>query len=231
MTNRAIEKNKATLGEVIPLYDQDIPDTLKSDNYKRIMDTVSNPTEIQDTFGLCGVVALYSLLHRHPKFHEIDFDPKEYLQTFLEGSETASSRFKREIVDNYLVSEINQKLIKDYQSMMSIFQEVESGKSGIMVAYLCEYPNREGQHTHWLYCEQIDETHAILVGDLRPFGITDTYVVQTTIDNLVEGLSKSIGAKTTADLPQTVHDDSHRDGDYTHDGVIANNVSIKRYIL
>lgn len=229
----AISQNKSRLGEFKIVPEDEIPITLRSGNYKEIIETLLDDEKIPDSFGLCGVIALYSLLHRYPRFSEIDFDLEDYFATVQSGGDS-SARFKEEFANDFLLTDIDQRPVTTVDQMEAIFAEIsqnnkEKTQSTIMVAYFCEYPNQEGQHMHWLFCEKADDSNMIIAGDLRPFGIDDTHIIKMSIENLVDGIQHTIGAESTAELPKSVIDKSVEDGDMSVAKKIQNNVSIKHF--
>jgi len=232
-----VARNHNRLGkyEVVP-HDV-LPPTLLTPNFQAIMEVLYDDKKIPDSFGLCGVISVYTLLHRHPAFPNINFDLESFFATYRAGG-SASERFYTEVANDFLLTDYNgrpfdTRPVTDQVGMRKILAEVASNntdvfQSAFIVAYLAEYLGQKGQHTHWLYAEQVGEDQIIVGGDLRPFGLK-VPLIGMSIENLVAGIAPTVGGQSTVSLNQPVIGEAKANGFMSVANTFETNVSLKRY--
>lgn len=225
-------RNHSRLGKYDVVPRDELPTTLVTPNYQAIMEILYDDKKIPDSFGLCGVISVYTLLHRHPAFRNINFDLESFFATYRSG-DSASQRFYDEVANDFLLTGYDTRPVTDLQSMNAILSEVASNNAGVfqssfIVAYLAEYLGQNGQHTHWLYAEQVGEDQVLVGGDLRPFGLKDC-LIGMSIENLVAGIAPTVGGQSTASLNQPVLGEAKANGFMSVANTFETNVSLKRY--
>lgn len=227
-----VARNHSRLGkyEVVP--HDGLPSTLLTPNYQAIMKILYDDKKIPDSFGLCGVISVYTLLHHHPAFRDINFDLESFFATYRSGG-SASQRFYDEVANNFLLTGYDTRPATDLAGMQKILAEVTSNnlevfQSAFIIAYLAEYLGQNGQHTHWLYAEQVSDDQMIVGGDLRPFGL-QVPLIGMSIENLVAGIAPTVGGQSTASLNQPVIGEAKSNGFMSVANTFETNVSLKRY--
>jgi hypothetical protein len=177
-------------------------------------------------WGLCGLAAMeaswcatfpnHIKTLQNPnslvrKFRD-DFDRVEdqaLLHPYSKKIQTPIDKYHKDHVgkDYTYVSKIMDKnaLLLTYKELM--------WRDKLLVPIVLNFPEQgiDYKYTHWFYIDLIDETKniALIVGDLLPFGIKNSYGLYVELDSLCQAVSEVLNFQTS-DREKHLRNNPHR---------------------
>lgn len=204
----------------------------KEDLVRLMGDGFANITDssyvLDNTSGLCGILCVHAsgILTAPSLWRDVNYDIYRYKQIFDDCIESQTNGPKG---FEYFEKDFAHLGANDYDlTCVTTGQELQDHLEGLHpsrgsgIAILARFPDLGGIHTHWLACRQMDLTRrdrACLIGDLTPFGITDTFGIELGIDRIANLMANVVSTTDISILPQLSND--------TH---ISNRVFVKNLI-
>ncbi len=165
-------------------------------HFRRIIDQV---LALPSSFGLCAVLAVHAcgILTVGGEWLNIEYDPKEYKRIFDETminktGNTAWQCFEKQF-HHLFPQGLEYHTIENYDQFLAFISNLEPN-TGLLMAIICQYQQPHGSHTHWLAVLPADNKEKyILIGDLTPFGITDSIAIEVPVICMMQATRRLIG--------------------------------------
>ncbi len=188
------------------------PRGILGNTFEAFMQAIEQIPFYPNAWGLCGLAAMEAawsaaypdhiktlqnpntvVMKFRDDFNRAEINP--FLHPYSKKTQTPIDKYHKEHVGKdyvYVSKRVDEKTLPEtYKTLM--------WRDKLAVPIILNFPEQGGKYTHWFYIDSIDENKnmALIVGDLLPFGIKNSYGLYVDLNAFLKAVTDVLNFQTT----------------------------------